>query len=257
MVLRIITLIFTLALFQLSTAQEKEPEKKNTFEARGKVKVLAQADRAKVWFSIESFGKSLEEAFAGAHQKIDSIATKLEEIGLDRRNINTSFFKSGENLGKKAFLSSKKDYRTVMSGAITTDRLDLLESIVVILSRYEVEDIQDISFELTDYEQLRQDALEKAVGKARDKAYMISGMLGFGFSGVLEVEEIKKTDPNTQRLIKRLRSTGSYPNPFNATFVESAENGSGVFAHEMEFEVEVRVVYEISNEEFAMVPATP
>jgi len=256
MVLRIITLIFSLALFQLSAAEEKAPEKKDTFEARGKVKVLAQADRARVWFSIESFGKSLEEAFAGAHQKIDSIAAKLEEIGLDRSHINTSFFKSSENLGKKAFLSSKKDYRTVMSGAITTDRLDLLESIVVILSRYEVEDIKDITFELTSYEQLKQDALEKAVSKAREKAEMMARILGFGFAGVLEVEEVKKADPGSQRPLKRLRSSVEYPNPFNATITQLAEGGSGVFAHEMEFEVEVRVVYEISNDEFAMVPAT-
>ncbi len=250
------TVVFTVVLFQISPAQETKPEKKNTFEAHGKVKVFAQADRAKVWFSIESFGKSLEGAFDGAHRKIDSIASMLGEIGLDKNDVNTSFFKSGENLGGKAFLSSKKDYRTVMSAAVTTDKLELLEEIVVILSKCEVEDIQDITFELTDYEQLRQDALERAVTKARDKAEMMSRMLGFSFAGVLEVKEIKKAWPTSHSLM-RFKVAEGYATPFNSVMVEAAEGGSGVFAHEMEFETEVRVVYEISNEEFAMGPANP
>jgi len=101
------------ACAQLLVAQEIT-EKGMT--VRGKARVYAPANRAKVSFSIEGVGKSLEAAFDDARLKMDSIASDLYAIGLSDRDIESSFY-SGENFGNKAFWSSKRDYKATLSVA--------------------------------------------------------------------------------------------------------------------------------------------
>ncbi len=233
---RIITLLFVFLLITNSYAEEIEKDKLTVY---GKVKVFAKADRAKVSFEIKGYGKSLKNAFESANTQIRTIAEKLSELGLSEKNISTSFFHSGENYGNKAFLSSKKNYKSVLSAMIITEKLDLLESIIVILSENKIERISDITFELIDFSKLRNKALKQAAVKAKEKAEIISQNLDLNLGGVLEFQEFKTYE---NKLLRK-----NYT-PYNTYMLAEVDDSSpGLFSQEIEFDSEIKVVYEIIN----------
>ena len=224
---------------------DKAEVKEDLLTVSGKVKIFAPADRATVSFDLRGTGSSLEKAFESVHAKTDSIVTQLKQIGLDQSNLHTSFFRSGENEGGKAFLSSKRDYKVSQTASVTTDKLDLLEQIVVILSRNEVESISDISFELTDVESFKLKALKDAVTKAKEKAETMTTILGVGLGDVKEITELGSEGI----LIRGGRASEIGYNTIavrgKLDLIDKMEGG--FFAQEFELDAEVRVVFEIDN----------
>lgn len=239
LIIGIFFILSTTSSFACDSADFKiEP---NKLTVGGKVKVFAKADRAKVNFIIEGLGKTLKASFADAQVKIDSITSQLYAIGLTEKNISTSFFRNAENFGGKSFWSSKKDFKSNMTVTITTEKLELLKQVVIILSENKVKEILDVSFELINYEDLKLDALKRASAKARQKADIITEQLGAQYGNLLEFTEIQKDDPF-------IHVRGGRANPFNATFRMTdviSDNIDGIFPEEVELETEVKVVYEL------------
>jgi len=232
---------------------DKAEIKEDLLTVSGKVKIYAPADRATVSFDLSGTGSSLEEAFASVHAKTDSIVTQLTEIGLDQTNLHTSFFRSGENEGGKAFLSSKRDYKVWQTASVTTDKLELLEQIVVILSRNNVEDISEVSFELTGVEEFKLKALCDATTKARQKAESMCDIVGVKLG---KVKEITERNPG-QMFFRGGRASEM---TFNSVAVAGKldiidKHEGGFFGQEFELEAEVKVVYNIDNSRTQVEPA--
>lgn len=223
---------------------EKIEKKEGVITVSGKVRTFAKADRATVSFKIRGLGKSLSDAFDDAGGKMDKIAARLAKIGIKENELATSFFQSEENEGNKAFLSSKRDYRTVMMASVTTKQLDLLKGVLITLSEMEVEEISDVSFELTNYEELRKDALEQAMKRAHEKLNMICGEFGAEPARIIEAVE-SATAPRTEPKLRQ------YPNPFNSATYSLSEPDAGmggVFPEEFRFDTEVRLVVGLKDE---------
>ena len=235
-------IVYCIMLMILSYGLNAQEIDKNKLTVFGKVRVFAQTDRATISFNIEGVGKTLENAFSDANGKIHSISEKLFEIGLNENDLVTSMFKNKENFGNKAFLSSKRDFKTTMSASVVTDSLELLEDIIIILSKSDIEIISNISFELVDYSKLRMDAFKKAAAKAKEKAEMISELLGIKLGNVIEFEQLK---PEKVHSSSPLISNKS--NPFNAPIILQDYNRKGGwnYAEEIQFDSEVKLVYEI------------
>lgn len=248
-----IKILFIAVLF-LSVASFAQEVEDNRLTVYGKVKVFAKADRANIVFHLKGVGSSLNRAFDDAKQQMSIISTKLENIGLSKRDISTSFFQSRENFGDKAFLSSKKDYCAIMTVTVTTDSLELLEPVVVILSESRVESISSISFDLINYLDLRKRGLKEAVLKAKEKADLVSKELDLVCGDVLSVEEIKGPEPESRSL-----TFNRYPSPFNVPLFTqegpSYERGdeSSIYSQEISFFSEVRIIFEIVNNESSKV----
>ncbi|MCK5124901.1 MAG: SIMPL domain-containing protein [candidate division Zixibacteria bacterium] len=228
-------------------ANDTTEKKPNTLTVSGKVKLFAKADRASIVFSVNGEGKSLEQAFNRIRDKMDSVTTKLVAIGLEEKELSTSFFHSGENYGNKAFLSSKRDYKTSMTTTITTSKLEILDKIVIALSKCGVETISEISFEIIDYEQIRLDVLKKATSKAKEKAELIAETLDIEFSGIISFREVKQA---TAKKRVNLYGYENRANPFNASYEMGGdyEQGTqGIFPEDIKIESEVKVVFEIKK----------
>lgn len=240
----IILSLFCLIFFQNSFAQEI---KSNHLTVFGKVKVFAKADKANVVFSIKGVGRSLKLAFDDAKLKMKNISNQFDSLGLDSENISTSFFQSSENFGDKAFLSSKKDYRAVMTVTVTTDSLQLLEPLILAISASKIERIINVSFELTNYFSLRKRGLEKAISKAKEKADLVTEKLGVSYGNILEVQEIQTPQPEVEsRSLYQFRRAS----PFNAPLyrMTESESNTSFYSQEISFYTEVKIVFEIIND---------
>ena len=99
---------------------------------------------------------------------------------------------------------------------------------------------------MVDYSELRLNAIKQATAKAIEKAKVISEQLEVQLGNAFEVEEIKQED--TEKTISAYRRYSH--TPFNSPYLlvqDFSEMNSGLYAEEIQFDAEVKVVFNISE----------
>ena len=252
--LAFIPIVLTFAA--LSFAQTPDP-KLNQFTVNGSVEIRQIADQGTLHFSLKGVGSTLREAVENAEKKTKSVVVRLRSLGVKEKNVSTSDFYSGENNGDKAFLSSSRDYRAVITTFVTVDSLKLLQEVIFAVSESDPENLSRVSFSLKDEVPLRRRARVEAGRKAREKADDIAKALGITIGRVLMIEEMPTlvTYPGQSIRGGMLAPVqfNSIPNPFNPVSSGSMEEqgvadetqGSGFFAQTISIASQVRVTFEI------------
>lgn len=243
-------LIFSAFLF----AQQGDP-KQPQITVNGSVELKEVADQASFTFSVKGVGPSLRLAVQHATEKTEALKKELASVGVNPNQLSTSDFFSGENYGDKAFLSSSRDYRAVITAQVRIDSLHTIQPILYILADAEVGSLSNIKFSYKDELGLRRRARMAAANKAREKADDIAKTLGATVGRVIQVEEIqinysyRNDDAN---YFNSLRSSQAYPNPFNPVRVSIVEKpdidesrGSELFAQTVSVQSQVRVTFEL------------
>ena len=220
----------------------------NQITVNGSVELKEVADQASISFTVKGVGATLRVAVRNASEKTGELVDKLLALGLKTRDISTSSFFGGENIGDKKFLSSSRDYQATLVTSVKVDSLDLLQPIIFTVSEAEVQGLSEIAFTLKDELGLRRKARSQAALKAREKAEDIAKALGITIGQVTSVEELQPTQTSTPSAL--YRPGRGYPNPFNAvTFSEVPQidesTGSGFFAQTIIATSQVQVTFEI------------
>ncbi|HUL42793.1 MAG TPA: SIMPL domain-containing protein [Bacteroidota bacterium] len=215
----------------------------------GSVELRETATQASFTFSVKGVGSSLRQAVEDANKKVKAVTGKLMYFGVREKNISTSQFYTGENLGDKAFLSSSRDYQATLTTLVTVDSFSLLDSIIYAASESDVKDVSNITFSLKDESVFRKQARIEAAIKAREKAQDFAKALGVTLGPVISIEEVEPT-----RVLNQQRA-GNYPNPFNPPTRVSPENlesssvdeirGTGMFAQTIVVTSQVRAAFSI------------
>jgi hypothetical protein len=253
-------MILSVLLFCFSNiilAQQSEKEQKQIFVI-GSIELKEVADQASFYFTIKGVGETLRKAVEDAENKSNSLSEKIIRLGIERNNISTSDFLSGENYGDKAFLSSSRDYQATIVTMLKTDSLELLRPLLFMISEAEVENISTISFSLKDELGLRRRARIEAGLKAKEKAEDITNALGVKLGEVLTIEEIQPTQTYTnQNRYLYMRGGLNYSNPFNPSTYNVVQEGnlnpstvdesrgSGFFAKTVSITSQVKVSFAI------------
>lgn len=192
-----------------------------------RVEVTAKADRAVFSFTIEGTGSTLRMAVDTAKERISSITEGLMQIGLTEKNFSTSHFGSHETKSTKAFIFSETGYKTSVTVTVNIDDLSLLEEAILYLSEVKPDDFSGINFVLHDYEQIKMNALEKAITKAKQKADLVAKIMGAELGELIYFKE--NTYDNNLRNFRGSRT----PSHFNANVsfdnLGSAMDEGGVF----------------------------
>jgi uncharacterized protein len=250
-------IIVSMTLFLIMTgfvsAQQFE-EKQRQITVLGSVVLNEIADQASLSFRIKGVGVNLRQAVEDAMTKTKDLTDKLILLGINKNNISTADFTSGENYGDKAFLSSSRDYQAVIVTFIKTDSLSLLQPVLFLLSESKVESISTISFSRKDELELRRNTRIAAGLKAKEKALDISNALGVKIGKVLFIEEIQSTQTmSNNNAYPQYRGSLNYPNPFNPSsyapstikneFNPDEVKGSGLFAQTVSVTSQVKVTF--------------
>ncbi len=184
----------------------------NKLVVEGNSKLIIESDRASFEFSVLGFGSTLREALDNARLRISNATKVLTEYRIPKENITTSSFESGENFDGKAFLSSSRDFKTLMRVFVIVDSLSNLENIIVDLSEQGIESIYNITYSLHDFEKHKSKAKEKAIEDAQFNSKLIADKFGVIIKKVIYIEEtgFNQTYPNpfnpTSRMLKEMRS---------------------------------------------------
>jgi uncharacterized protein YggE len=235
------SILILLIAISFSFAQDSLQNVITTF---GKVELKVPADYATVSFSITSEGESLRDAVNKAKKKVIKVTKDLFTLGLNEKNISTSRFYSGENFGGKSFFSSNSDFKTEINTYLKIDSLDMIENILLTLSDHKVDEISNISFSLKNPEKYKLEAIEKAISKAKEKAILLSKVMGSTISNPFMITELNSHAElkNHEKNIY-VRGGRSYPNPFNAIYmVDGASDKSrSIFSESIKIVAEVKL----------------
>ena len=93
-------------------------------------------------------------------------------------------------MDRKAFLSSKRDFKAIIKVALEIDSLDILEPIVTAVSSRNPDFISDISFSLKNVEKIKIETLELAVAKAKQKANSMVSSFDIKVGNPIYIEEL-------------------------------------------------------------------
>lgn len=245
----LIALLLTLAS-NVTIAQDRQLTT-NQITVLGSVELKEIADEASFTFSLKGVGSSLRLAVEDASKKMKILTNKLVELGISARNISTSSFYSGENYDDRAFLSSSRDYQATLTTLVKVDSLQLLESVLYLISESKVLNLSNITFSIKDELGFRRRARVAAALKAKEKAEDIAHALGVSLGRLLFVEETDPTRVYNQQIAQH------YPSPFNpssnqiqdlhgrSNVYESV--GSAFFAQTISVTSQVKVIFELKE----------
>lgn len=251
--------VVTLIVFQsVFTFSQQSVNSNNQITVLGSVEINQKADQASFSFSVKGIGETLRQAVEVAERKTKSLTDKLIQLGIRTDNISTSSFFSGENYGDKAFLSSSRDYKTVIETLIKIDSLELIKPVMFTISDADVENISKIKFSVKDELGLRRRARIEAGLKAKEKADDIANSLGVSVGEVLVIEEIQATQTSRDDgQYMFVRGGGNYLNPFNPpstnfylqqnSLIIDETKGTGFFAQTVTATSQVRVTFAMNK----------
>lgn len=233
--------IIILFSFQFSSAQDY---RENKLIVYGNAVIKAQTDIATFTFSIIGVGSSLDIALNNAKDKIKLVNNELKNIGLNDRNLSTSYFYSGENQNDRAFLSSSRDYKTEIKVVVTLDSLTLLEKAITSVSKFEPDYISDIGFALKNYTKISKDVLEKAVINARENAEILATQLGITSMKPLFVEDLSFPNGNNSSM-NFVRGSRNSEVTLEDDGSQVVKSGNTFFSPEIKLVAKVQVIYEL------------
>jgi len=206
----------------------------NKLVVEGEATKIIESDRASFDFSVTGFGKSLKDAISDARTKVSDATKVLTQNNIPEENISTSTFESGENFGDKAFLSSSKDYKTLMSVYVIVDSLKNLEEIIVDLSEIGIESISNLNYSLHNIGRYIKEIKKEAIRNAKSKAEMIAEEFNVKLQKVIYIEEGGYYQ--------------HYPTPFNPASKVRGETISeltSLYSKPVKISQKIKVVYSI------------
>ncbi|MCB0482845.1 MAG: SIMPL domain-containing protein [Flavobacteriales bacterium] len=203
----------------------------------GKVEISVPADYASLSFSVTEKGSSLREALEKTKGRVGQITAALINLGLEKENLSTSKFYSGENFDGKSFFSSKNDYKTEMTTFLKVDSIGFLEEVLLTISDFKPDNISDVSFEISNPEEFKLQALEAAIKKAKEKANLLAKNMDVELTKPMEIIETKSSSITVLR--------GGRINLYNSVYeVDKGSTPGGAFFREslkISAEVELKI----------------
>ncbi|RIK79759.1 hypothetical protein DCC62_05110 [candidate division KSB1 bacterium] len=174
--------LFVFLLMQVSLGFSQE----RRLSVIGEAEVTEVANQAQFTFVVTKSGRDLRTAFVEGQTYLSTIYIDLQSIGLDSTAIRQSKVRVDEK-DLTWFTSKKKE--AVLRTTVIINNLDLLEGVLEILGKYEIEDLSGIDFTLKDQKALKQKAYVAALEDARRNAAAITQSSGLTLGEIQRIEE--------------------------------------------------------------------
>lgn len=194
-ILRILSLsiIFVCLLGLAGVEAALVPENSGRLEVTGNAVITAAPDIARITLGVETSNTSADKAAAENADRMASVLEALKNLGLSNAEISTS--------GYNIYSYSDPYQRTATDEAIvttynvhnriniTTKNLEQVGKIVDVAVKAGANQVQGVSFDLADKQELQLQALDVAIKQAVSKAEVMAASAGVTLAGIVSVNE--------------------------------------------------------------------
>ena len=194
--LRIISLslmlVFMLSLASVSAAML--PENSSRLQVTGNALVTAAPDTAQIVLGVETSSFSADQAAAENAQRLAKVFEALKELGIQDSEISTSGYNiySHNNTYVAGVSEQNMDqitYNVQNRITITTKNLEDVGKIVDTAVKAGANQVQGISFDLADKQEMQLQALNVAIKQAMAKAEIMAKSAGVALGGIASIHE--------------------------------------------------------------------
>jgi uncharacterized protein YggE len=167
-----------------------QEETGGTLRVTGQAQVFVPADLVKVNFTVETESPSAQEATTLNAQRMDAVAAAVRGAGIPGLVLETfgyslqPEYETGRNVSNRII----SGYRVRNNIRVTLPDVDATGMIMDVAIEAGANRISDLLFEASDTHAAELEALQKAVGTAREQAEVIAAAMGARLGIALEVQ---------------------------------------------------------------------
>lgn len=219
----------------------KKSDNQDRFAVSGSGVVYAKADIANINVGLKTeVKKTAAEATEENSKKMNEILAVLKTLNVESKDIKTTSF----NLNP-VYNWTEKDGRVLVGYEVSQDvtlkvrDLDKMGDIIARTTEKGANQVGNITFTIDDEFELKNEAREMAINKAKEKAELIAKQTGMKLGKIKSVEESYYSpmmDYGYRNTSKEMLGTGVMMDAMEAPSIEVGQN---------EVRVEVSLVYEV------------
>lgn len=226
--------IVIIALVMLGKTNEQD-----RFSVTGSGTIYAKADIANLEVGLRTGVKATAaDATKESTDKMNAIIEAVKSLGIEEKDIKTSGYSLNpvynwtENRGQEL-----SGYEVTQNVSLKIRDLDIIGDVIAKTTEQGANQVGNISFTIDDEYELKNQARELAIEKAKEKAMMIATQAG------MKLGEVKSFYENTQPIISPI----AYSNAKMEFAIDSVAGLAAptIQSGQNEIKVEVTLVYEI------------
>lgn len=188
--LKAVALVFTIAAFlPLPALADKEPEVPS-LSVRGEAQLMVSPDQVIMVAGVLSEAKQAKKALADNSKSMQKVMAALLDFGLKKKDISTQNFNiqpkwsSRPRNADSAWRSEIIGYRVNNAVQVKTTQLDLIGDMISRVTQAGANQVQSVSFGLSNPREYRSNALAQAVKNARVDADVTAKAAGSAIKGI-------------------------------------------------------------------------
>ena len=166
-------------------------ETKSTFDVEGVGEAVAIPDEATLSFGVEETASKVEVATSKVNETMNSFQEKLNDLGVDKKDIQTSSYSVFPDYDYLQGRSTVNGYRVSSRVEVAFKDFEMINQAIGEASNLGLNQVGQLSFGLSDEaeEEVLSEAREKAVESAKSKAKELAKLAGINLGNVINVTE--------------------------------------------------------------------
>lgn len=167
----------------------KAPRMERTIMVQGYGKVTGKNDIAVTSMSYSNLDKDVATAQANNSKVMDQIMADLKKMNIDENDLTSQYFINQEYDYPPNLPRVLKGYRVSNTLVIKIRDLTKITPVLNLAGKYGMTDVGGLNFTIDDQENLKNEAREKALLDARQKAQKLSEKLGVRLIAIINYNE--------------------------------------------------------------------
>ncbi|MBI4837302.1 MAG: SIMPL domain-containing protein [Candidatus Portnoybacteria bacterium] len=221
-------------VFKESQYIGKSVEFQNTITVSGQGKILAKPDIGRVDLSALTESKTVADAVSENNQNMNKVVRAMKKAGISENDLKTAVYNINPKYQYTSGKSSIIGYEVVQTLAVKIRELDKSSEILDAAATAGANQIGSLSFTIDDPEKIKEEATQKAIANAKEKAGTMAQSLGIKLGRIIGFDE--NSEPTLSSLYYGLGGRGSAAESALAPEVQVGQN---------EITVSVNLTYEV------------
>lgn len=227
-----LVLLLSFTLGNMKATAATVPENRSLLQVNGNAVITVKPDTALITLGVDTSSSSAEVAAQENADRMAKVLAALKELGLSDSEIATKGYNIysydqylGRTTGEDTVVTT---YQVQNRIQITTKNLELVGQIVDAAVKAGANQVQGVSFDLADKEELQLQALKNAIKQAQTKAEAMAEGAGVQLGGIAKITE----------------EYGSYVPLYGAMLAKEFDQASSTEINPGEVEITARVLIE-------------
>lgn len=164
-------------------------QKSDTFQVSGQGKVSVAPDVALVNVGVQTRGTTVKQAQSQLNSSINSVSESIKRLGVDAKDIQTTNYNLNPEYDYTTQTPKITSYTASSNLTIKVRQIDNVNAVIDQATSSGANQVWGVSFEVDDKTKSENEAREKAVAEAKNKAEQAAKIAGFRLGRIINYSE--------------------------------------------------------------------